>query len=171
VLLLHDIQPATALALPDLLKELKARGFRVVHAVPSTRPDIIAAPMQWEWSSQKRPWPRVLEAAAKLPVPSQESFAWPHTFAAYTFVPTRPAGPALARHHGHQPVPVVDVRWPLPASSQPIATDMLPIPSPQSFGIPHPFGPHITLPTATDAALKSTAANHPDASFATIGLP
>jgi peptidoglycan/xylan/chitin deacetylase (PgdA/CDA1 family) len=34
ILLLHDVQPATALALPTLLRELKARGWRVVHAVP-----------------------------------------------------------------------------------------------------------------------------------------
>jgi peptidoglycan/xylan/chitin deacetylase (PgdA/CDA1 family) len=34
ILLLHDVQPATALALPKLLRELKARGWRVVHAVP-----------------------------------------------------------------------------------------------------------------------------------------
>lgn len=34
VLLLHDVQPATALAMPMLLRELKARGWRVVHAVP-----------------------------------------------------------------------------------------------------------------------------------------
>lgn len=33
VLLLHDIQPATALALPELLAELKAEGFRVVHVI------------------------------------------------------------------------------------------------------------------------------------------
>src|SRR5215470_4957664 len=31
ILLLHDIQPATALALPVILKELKARGFKIVH--------------------------------------------------------------------------------------------------------------------------------------------
>ncbi len=35
VLLLHDVQPATALALPALLQELKARGYRIVHAIPS----------------------------------------------------------------------------------------------------------------------------------------
>jgi hypothetical protein len=35
VLLLHDIQPATALALPMLLKELKAKGYRIVQAVPA----------------------------------------------------------------------------------------------------------------------------------------
>src|SRR5262245_23267201 len=36
ILLLHDIQPATALALPELLRELKARGFKIVHVVPAT---------------------------------------------------------------------------------------------------------------------------------------
>ena len=35
VLLLHDIQPPTAKALPKLLKELKQRGYRIVHAVPA----------------------------------------------------------------------------------------------------------------------------------------
>lgn len=34
VLLLHDIHPATATALPMLLKELKARGYHIVQAVP-----------------------------------------------------------------------------------------------------------------------------------------
>ena len=35
ILLLHDIQPATALMLPQLLRELKARGYRVVQVVPA----------------------------------------------------------------------------------------------------------------------------------------
>src|SRR4029077_6810375 len=34
ILLLHDIQPATALALPELLRGLKAKGYRIVHVVP-----------------------------------------------------------------------------------------------------------------------------------------
>jgi peptidoglycan/xylan/chitin deacetylase (PgdA/CDA1 family) len=34
VLLLHDIHKVTVIALPDLLAELKARGFKVVHVVP-----------------------------------------------------------------------------------------------------------------------------------------
>ncbi len=34
VLLLHDIHPTTARALPSLLKELKRRGYRIVHVVP-----------------------------------------------------------------------------------------------------------------------------------------
>jgi len=35
IILLHDIQPATALALPNLLKELKARGYRIVLVKPA----------------------------------------------------------------------------------------------------------------------------------------
>ena len=35
ILLLHDIHPATALALPSLLKELKEHGYKVVHVVPA----------------------------------------------------------------------------------------------------------------------------------------
>ena len=34
ILLLHDVHPATALALPALLRELKVRGYRVVQVVP-----------------------------------------------------------------------------------------------------------------------------------------
>jgi peptidoglycan/xylan/chitin deacetylase (PgdA/CDA1 family) len=34
VLLLHDIHPVTVIALPMLLKELKARGYRIVQAIP-----------------------------------------------------------------------------------------------------------------------------------------
>jgi len=36
ILLLHDIHRATAAALPDLLKDLKQKGFHVVHVVPSS---------------------------------------------------------------------------------------------------------------------------------------
>lgn len=35
ILLLHDIKPATAAALPRLLSSLKARGYKIVHIVPS----------------------------------------------------------------------------------------------------------------------------------------
>jgi peptidoglycan-N-acetylglucosamine deacetylase len=34
ILLMHDIQPKTAAMLPTLLRNLKQRGFRIVHAVP-----------------------------------------------------------------------------------------------------------------------------------------
>jgi peptidoglycan-N-acetylglucosamine deacetylase len=34
IVLMHDVQPRTAEALPTLLKELKQDGYKVVHAVP-----------------------------------------------------------------------------------------------------------------------------------------
>jgi peptidoglycan/xylan/chitin deacetylase (PgdA/CDA1 family) len=44
VLLLHDIHKKTVLALPGLLAELKAKGFKVVHVVPgSGDPALIAS--------------------------------------------------------------------------------------------------------------------------------
>ncbi|OYX68866.1 MAG: hypothetical protein B7Y95_19380 [Rhizobiales bacterium 32-66-11] len=43
ILLLHDIQPSTAVMLPTLLHELKTRGFKVVHMVYGEGPDAVAA--------------------------------------------------------------------------------------------------------------------------------
>jgi peptidoglycan/xylan/chitin deacetylase (PgdA/CDA1 family) len=64
VLLLHDIHPATAQALPMLLKELKERGYRIVQAVPTgERPQSVPerpAPLVAENGG----WPRVLKASA-----------------------------------------------------------------------------------------------------------
>jgi peptidoglycan/xylan/chitin deacetylase (PgdA/CDA1 family) len=62
ILLLHDIHPATAMALPSLLKQLKENGFHVVHVVaagerPASVPELVASP-------DKGAWPRVLRASA-----------------------------------------------------------------------------------------------------------
>jgi len=43
IVLLHDIQPATALALPNLLKELKTRGYRVVQVRPASNSPMVAS--------------------------------------------------------------------------------------------------------------------------------
>lgn len=42
ILLLHDIQPRTVAMLPELLKELKARGFRIVHVTTDARETEVA---------------------------------------------------------------------------------------------------------------------------------
>jgi peptidoglycan/xylan/chitin deacetylase (PgdA/CDA1 family) len=49
VLLLHDIQARTQAALPVILRELKARGYRIVHVVPATaeRPKTATDRAQW----------------------------------------------------------------------------------------------------------------------------
>jgi len=44
VLILHDVQPATALALPQLLKELKAGGYRIVQVVPEGKRPLLHSP-------------------------------------------------------------------------------------------------------------------------------
>ncbi len=43
ILLLHDTKDATAAMLPQLLRELKARGFKIVHVVPKTPPPPLVA--------------------------------------------------------------------------------------------------------------------------------
>jgi peptidoglycan/xylan/chitin deacetylase (PgdA/CDA1 family) len=65
VVLLHDLQPATALAMPALLKELKARGYRIVHAVPpGERPKSVPEPNAPPTLVASQGWPRVLPVNA-----------------------------------------------------------------------------------------------------------
>jgi hypothetical protein len=62
VLLLHDIHPATAMALPTLLKELKERGYHIVQAVaPGVRPVL---PPEPPVVAEREGWPRVLKVSA-----------------------------------------------------------------------------------------------------------
>jgi peptidoglycan/xylan/chitin deacetylase (PgdA/CDA1 family) len=71
ILLLHDIHPATALAMPVLLKELKARGYHVVQVVaegerPVSVPELLGAP-----EYNKEGWPRVVKANASRETPTK----------------------------------------------------------------------------------------------------
>lgn len=66
VLLLHDIHPATVMALPMLLKELKERGYHIVQAVPSgERPASVAEPVVAK-APEAAGWPRVVKASASV---------------------------------------------------------------------------------------------------------
>ena len=49
ILLLHDIHQRTVEALPLILEELKARGFRIVHVVPASaeRPPTVTTAAAW----------------------------------------------------------------------------------------------------------------------------
>jgi peptidoglycan/xylan/chitin deacetylase (PgdA/CDA1 family) len=49
ILLLHDIQARTQTALPVILQELKARGYRIVHVVPASgaQPKTVTEPSEW----------------------------------------------------------------------------------------------------------------------------
>ncbi len=64
ILLMHDIHPATALALPALLKRLKEGGYHVVQVVaagerPKSLPEVVATP------AEKTAWPRVMHASTE----------------------------------------------------------------------------------------------------------
>ena len=147
ILLLHDIQPATALALPEILAELKARGFKIVHVVPSTldRPATVAEPELWVARHPRdKIWPRVVVVGAEEPEPVLTAPA-PANFGIEHF-----GGPmikvALAqtfeRHivrDGDPLLPPVTA-WPRPvAYATPADAQVLPVPAAYNFKYSHPF--------------------------------
>src|SRR6201999_789376 len=87
ILLLHDIQERTVAALPRILAELKARGYRIVHVVPATpeRPATPSEPPQWQLHPPSETvaishWPKipnfVFAEAETLPAPSLSDLDW-----------------------------------------------------------------------------------------------
>lgn len=73
IILLHDIHPSTATALPSLLALLKANGYKVVHLQPKTAVETIAtyqAPLQERRHAS--PHRRVVHAKRSPP-----SWTWP----------------------------------------------------------------------------------------------
>jgi len=76
VLLLHDIHPATAMALPTLLRELKAKGYHIVQAVPvGDRPNSVPEPPA-PAIAESGGWPRVVKT--NLPSPDKATKAVHH---------------------------------------------------------------------------------------------
>ena len=80
ILLLHDIQPRTVAALPKIIRDLKARGYRIVHVVPATADQPATPTTAVEWllhpPTETTPiarWPSVPNFAftqsATLPAP------------------------------------------------------------------------------------------------------
>jgi peptidoglycan/xylan/chitin deacetylase (PgdA/CDA1 family) len=149
ILLLHDIQPATALALPDILRELKARGFKIVHVVPAgtDRPKTVTEPEQWvaRRTPEQQAWPRTLVIGSEPPqvglvAPSPESFGIEHfgeSTCRVALVQTfeRPSSRA------GEAAPDSITAWPAPpaytASSAMAA--VLPVPAAYNFRYARPF--------------------------------
>jgi peptidoglycan/xylan/chitin deacetylase (PgdA/CDA1 family) len=97
ILLLHDIQPATALMLPQLLRELKVRGYHIVQVVPAgpDRPKTVTEPETWVIHKPKPVWPTVLDPGTlAFAAPSAQSFGWPHPFRSQVVAPM-PIPPTL----------------------------------------------------------------------------
>jgi peptidoglycan/xylan/chitin deacetylase (PgdA/CDA1 family) len=142
ILLLHDIQPATIIALPTLLKELKARGYRIVHVVAAgpDRSKTTTEPEQWtlrgpiKVASAQQGWPRLPEASVAarstlLAAPDPANFAVGQTFSRDTLA-------IRSVPRGAIPLPPQSL-WPRVAASA-AANDepALPVPSLQSMGAP-----------------------------------
>jgi peptidoglycan/xylan/chitin deacetylase (PgdA/CDA1 family) len=126
VLLLHDIQPRTAIALPVLLKELKARGYRIVHVVPAgpERPKTLAPPEAWV---MHRPpaWPRVLE---RDPAFAETARAYPDQIELPVTLAAAPSTPAMVAVPLIYPTPGRSRLWPSSAQEfAPVDAQVFPV--------------------------------------------
>ncbi len=143
ILLLHDIQPATALALPTILAELKARGYKIVQVVPATadRPATVAELDDWVQRHRTRPsWPRVLAvgtttAQPSLDAPSPENFGVTESTGKVVAMDLSLAMAAQQERPaaGQNPLPR-SAPWPNNVSyTVPAQTELLPMPAAQDF--------------------------------------
>ena len=148
ILLLHDIQPATALALPDILHELKARGFKIVHVVPAgtERPKTVTEPEQWaaRHAPGQQVWPRTLVVGAEAPepvlaAPSPESFGIEHFGRSTIRIALAQSFERHVADDGQPLLPSVRA-WPRAvAYAVPADATVLPAPGAQNFRYSRPF--------------------------------
>ncbi len=172
VLLLHDIHAATAQAVPMLLGELKAKGYRVVHVVPASaeHPKTATLPSQWLLKPRKDPvvadaWPAAVaalpEGAAtpRLLAPGQHVFGFGREF---EFAAPIAGRAATARGK-------TQVSWPRPVRSpsvlELVSREELPAPNPEAFrhsgatpDLPRPLSLRRITPTTVSAAETPDAA-------------
>jgi hypothetical protein len=114
IILLHDIQSKTALMLPTLLAELKRRGYRVVHVIPS---------------GKARPSPPPLPKLTPVPAPAPPPPAPP---APDVMAMQEPAPPPATRPATPTAVPAPrQAQHPKPAAPAPVvATAKIPASKP-----------------------------------------
>jgi peptidoglycan-N-acetylglucosamine deacetylase len=146
ILLLHDIQPATALALPEILKELKARGFKIVHVVPATadRPATVTEPEQWavRRTPEQKIWPRTVVVGEETPVPvlaapSPENFGIEHFGEPVIKIALAQTFERQVLHDGAAPAANP---WPHAMHySVPAESTVLPVPAGYNFRYSRPF--------------------------------
>ena len=125
ILLLHDIQPRTVAALPGILADLKAGGFRIVHVV-AARPGLPKTPtelQQWQMHPTSETvaisrWQKVPTFAYAhldmLPAPamsaSDQTLSFPETVRRMRGAPPQPApwprDPTLQAMTGKATLPV-----------------------------------------------------------------
>ena len=168
ILLLHDIQPASALGLPEILQELKARGYKIVHVVPATpdRPKTVTEPEQWvvRITPEQKVWPRTLAVGApttepELAAPSLRSFGLSEQPGAEVTVSLVPSVERPLLRGGSVPLPPV-TPWPRQVYSAPADADALPAPGAQNFVYSPAFqmpGADRTRRVAASSRMRATA--------------
>jgi peptidoglycan/xylan/chitin deacetylase (PgdA/CDA1 family) len=168
ILLLHDIHERTVQALPKILHELKARGYRIVQVVPATA-ELPATPTEpQEWLVHR---PTDDGAVAQWPAVPTFNFAGSTTrlnltTADYSLLSAGPVGPSAVPR---------EAPWPRQAgvtSAQVTSVEAapaLPMPAATLFEIPDPMP---TVPArrriarADDASSKRGAASAKPAAHA-----
>jgi peptidoglycan/xylan/chitin deacetylase (PgdA/CDA1 family) len=142
ILLLHDIQARTAAALPKILREMKARGYKIVHVVPATLqlPATPTDPQDWKFNPPSESVP-----IARWPTIPGFVFAETDTLAAPALSDfNSPDGKLLlsserlahARNRGAVPLPQ-EPPWPrAPGIAVQTSAETLPVPAEALFMVP-----------------------------------
>jgi peptidoglycan/xylan/chitin deacetylase (PgdA/CDA1 family) len=161
ILLLHDIQPATALAFPEILREIKARGYKIVHVVSATpdRPKTPTEPEQWavrRTAPEQKLWPRTLVVGdgpePVLSAPTPASFGIEDLGVKGVKVALAQTFERRAARAGDGRASLAPV-WPRPvAPTVPAEATELPIPGAHNFRysqvrLANPAKPRSTAPT------------------------
>ncbi|MFG1423428.1 polysaccharide deacetylase family protein [Roseixanthobacter liquoris] len=148
ILLLHDIQPSTAVMLPTLLHELKTRGFKVVHMVYGEGPDAIAAlpapvPAPGAAAKPASAKPVTAQPASAQPAGTPAGAAAQAAGGAPAAAPAKPATAAVratntASATGGTPSGRVPLPAPAPAAVAAAPTPANPPAADQPFGLSWP---------------------------------
>jgi peptidoglycan-N-acetylglucosamine deacetylase len=143
ILLLHDIQARTAAMLPTLLRQLKARGYHIVHVVVAT-PDLPKTP------TEPQDWLMHPDAEIVAGWPAVPRFVYTETAAMaapgiigtdYAGVSLRPIARPLTAQRDHFAVYTVPLPpepfWPEPTPISTISISALPVPDRSIFDMPN----------------------------------
>ena len=167
ILLLHDIQARTAAALPKILHEMKARGYKIVHVVPATLQDPATPtdPVDWKFNppSESVPiarWPKVpnfvFAETDTLTAPALSDFNSPD---GKLLLSTEPS--ARARARGGVPLPPAQP-WPrAPEITTQTAAETLPAPAEALFTMPEDAHAAFRVAPAPRVAVADTDEDRP----------
>jgi peptidoglycan/xylan/chitin deacetylase (PgdA/CDA1 family) len=142
IILLHDIQARLAAALPKILHEMKARGYKIVQVVPATlqQPAMPTDSQDWKFNPPSESvaiarWPKVPDfvfaETDTLAAPALSDFNSPDGKLLLSSEPM-----ARTRTRGAVPLPQ-EPPWPrAPEITVQTAADALPVPAEALFAVP-----------------------------------